>query len=169
MKIKKLCLLGLFTALGLVLSVLEQQLPGLPFLPPGVKLGLSNIAVMYTLFFLGFPEGLVLAVIKALFVLLTRGLMAGSLSLAGGVLSVLLMAALTRTKASYVVISAVGGIAHNIGQLLVACLWLGTGFFSYYVPLLILSGTAAGALTGLALTVLLPALRRIPFAKEWLE
>lgn len=169
MKIKKLCLLGLFTALGLVLSILEQQLPGLPMLPPGVKLGLSNIAVMYTLFFLGAPEAVVLAVLKALFVMLTRGLMAGSLSLAGGLLSVLVMAILMKTTASYVVVSACGGIAHNLGQLAVVTLWLGTSFFSFYVPVLIVSGLVAGTLTGLVLKALLPALERLPFTKELME
>ena len=82
-KNRRLALAALMLALALVLSWLEQLIPVLPFLPPGVKLGLSNIAVMYCLFCLGLPTAALVAFLKALLVLLTRGVIAGLLSGAG--------------------------------------------------------------------------------------
>jgi heptaprenyl diphosphate synthase len=48
-----LVLTSLIFAAALVLAVVENALPPLPIAVPGVKFGLSNIAVMYALFFLG--------------------------------------------------------------------------------------------------------------------
>ncbi|HOR14100.1 MAG TPA: Gx transporter family protein, partial [Clostridia bacterium] len=47
----KLVLLALLFAIALVLAALENTLPPLPLPFPGLKLGLSNIAIMYALFF----------------------------------------------------------------------------------------------------------------------
>ncbi len=156
-----LALNGLLLALALVMSWLEQMIPILPGLPPGVKLGLSNIIVMYCLFCLGLPSALAVALLKAGFVFLTRGLTAGVLSASGALLSLLVMWLLSRFKVSYLLLSMMGAIAHNLGQLLAVSLWLSLQFFSYYLPILILSGLGMGLLTGLTLRILMPALRRI--------
>ena len=80
--------LALLFAAAMALSWLEGLLPA--FVPvPGIKLGLSNVVTMYTLFFVGWPSAVVLAVLKGGFEMLTRGLTAGLLSAAGGLLSVL--------------------------------------------------------------------------------
>ena len=52
-KVKRLALMGLLFALAMALSFLESLLPALPMLPPGIRLGLSNIVTMYALFVLG--------------------------------------------------------------------------------------------------------------------
>ena len=72
-KVKRLALMGLLFALAMALSFLEALLPALPMLPPGIRLGLSNIVTMYALFVLGPVSGYTIAVLKSLFVLLTRG------------------------------------------------------------------------------------------------
>ena len=82
---------GLLAALALALSFLEELLPPLPMVPPGAKLGLSNIASMYAAGTLGLPSALFLAVFKGLFALMTRGGMAGIMSLSGGIFSTLVM------------------------------------------------------------------------------
>ena len=82
--------MGLLLAMALALSILEGFLPPLPS-PVPIRYGLSNIAVMATLLFLGRREAFVVAVLKSLFVLMTRGLIAGLVSLSGTVLSVLVM------------------------------------------------------------------------------
>ena len=46
-KAYKTAFMGLMLGLALALSFLESMLPVLPFLPVGVKLGLSNIVTMY--------------------------------------------------------------------------------------------------------------------------
>ena len=70
-------LTGLLAALALALSFLEGLLPPLPFLPPGAKLGLSNIVTMYAAGTLGLPYAVFLALLKGGFALLTRGAVAG--------------------------------------------------------------------------------------------
>ena len=84
-KVKRLALMGLLFALAMALSFLESLLPALPMLPPGIRLGLSNIVTMYALFVLGPVSGYTIAVLKSLFVLLTRGAVAAAMSASGGI------------------------------------------------------------------------------------
>ena len=106
-------------------------------------------------------QAALVAALKAVFVLLTRGWIAGLLSASGSLLSLLAMYLMLRLHASYLLLSITGAIFHNIGQLLTVTLWLQLSFFSYYLPVLILSGLGMGLLTGLVLKALMPALRRL--------
>ena len=160
-RLRRLVFCALLTAAGLVLSFLEQQIPVLPWMPPGVKLGLSNVCVMFSMIFLGLPYALFCGLLKALFVFGTRGLIAGLLSAAGALASILGMWLLRKLRASYLLMSVGGGVLHNLGQLAVVSLWLKLSFFSYYLPLLVTAGTAAGLLTGAVLRAVMPALARI--------
>lgn len=81
---RRVALLGVLFALAAVLSLFEGALAGAMGLPPGVKPGLANTVVMFALLFLGLPPAACLAVLKALLALLTRGAVAGALSLCGG-------------------------------------------------------------------------------------
>ena len=72
----RLTVLSLLCALAIVLSVVDSAIPAMPFMPPGAKLGLSNIATMYAASFFGLIPALIIAIVKSLFVGLTRGLMA---------------------------------------------------------------------------------------------
>ena len=83
-KTKRVAFLGMLYAVAIVLSILEGWIVPFFGLPPGVKLGLSNIVVMYALFFIGWKEAYLLGILKALGVFLTRGGVAAALSLAGG-------------------------------------------------------------------------------------
>lgn len=155
--------LGLLFALGIILSFLESLVP-LPSILVGVKLGLSNIVTMYCLFYLGKRYAFILAVLKGLFALFTRGVTAGIMSVSGGIMSVLFMCLLLvlfKDKISLTMISVVGGILHNLTQLAVSCIITGNLYSLYYFPVLLLSGTVAGILTGVMLKVLMPALKRI--------
>ena len=86
-KASKVSLMGLLFALAMAFSYLESMLV-IPGLLPGMRLGLSNLVTMYCLFFLGKRAGYTMAVMKAVFVVLTRGFVAGMLSLSGGIFSV---------------------------------------------------------------------------------
>jgi len=153
---------GLLLALSIALSFLEGTLPALPMLPPGVKLGLSNIVTMYAVFFLGARQALCIAVLKSCFVFLTRGATGAFLSLLGGLLSVAAMALLRKVSGLSALFVSIGGaVMHNFGQLLGAVLLLGDRKALYYTPVLILSGIAAGILTGCLLRFVMPALRRL--------
>jgi len=156
-------LMGMLFALAMVLSFLEGMLPVLPAMPPGVKLGLSNIVTMYTLFFLGRRSAYTIAVLKSLFVLMLRGPVGASLSLAGGLLSVtvmLLLMALPQ-EPSKLILSVCGAVFHNIGQLLMSVAVLKSAFAFAYLPVMILSGVAMGLLTAMLLKLLLPYLSRL--------
>lgn len=156
----KITFLGLMLALALVLSFVENLLPALPFLPVGVKLGLSNIVIMYCLFFAGAVPAFSVAVLKAFFVLLTRGPVGAALSLSGGLCSVCLMLVFKRLPGiSDQIISIIGAISHNAGQLVLAAIILKSAYTFYYLPVMILSGTAMGIITGVLLRLVMPYLR----------
>ena len=70
-------------------------------------------------------------------------------SAAGAALSLAGMLVLKKLdRFSCVAVSVLGGVLHNVGQILVAWALLGPNVV-YYLPVLILSGTAAGVLIGL--------------------
>ncbi len=163
-KVKRLALMGLLFALAMALSFLESLLPALPMLPPGIRLGLSNIVTMYALFVLGPVSGYTVAILKALFVLLTRGVVAAAMSAAGGIFSVtvmLLLSLLPGIKRQYLLLSIFGGAAHNIGQLVMARFIINNQYVWYYFPVLLAAGLLMGAITGMALRVVLPYLNRL--------
>ena len=163
-KVKRLALMGLLFALAMALSFLESLLPALPMLPPGIRLGLSNIVTMYALFVLGPVSGYTIAILKALFVLLTRGAVAAAMSAAGGAFSVtimLLLSLLPGIKEQYLLLSVFGGAAHNIGQLVMARFIINNQYVWYYFPVLLAAGLLMGAITGMALQVVLPYLNRL--------
>ncbi len=157
--------MGLLFALALALSLLEAMLaPLLPVPLPGVRLGLSNVAVMYCLFLLGPGQALLLGCLKALFALYTRGMSAALLSACGGLCSIALMLFVRnlprRGKGKdepYTAVSIAGAVAHNAGQLAGAAILLrGGAALWYYLPPLVITGGFVGCVTGM----LLPALAK---------
>lgn len=154
--------MGLLLALALVLNLVEGMLPALPAMPPGVKMGLSNIVVLYCVLYMGRKDALTVAVLKSGFVFLTRGFSAGFISLCGGLLSVGVMALTARSeKISILMKSVLGALAHNLGQLTAAAIYLQSFYTFYYAPVLALSGILMGTLTALLTRTVLPALKRV--------
>ena len=152
---------ALLAALALALSFLEGLLPPLPMMPPGAKLGLSNIATMYAAGSLGLPSALFLAVFKGLFSLFTRGAVAGAMSLSGGLLSTFVMwLLLKKANASLGVAGVCGALAHNAAQLCAAYFLTSTSVL-FYVPFLLVFGVLTGLLTGLVLKLTLKPLERL--------
>ena len=160
--VRRIALMGLFFALSLCFSYLESMVM-IPGLPPGVKLGLSNLVTMYCLFFLGKSSAYSLALLKSFFVFLTRGPVGAFLSLCGGLLSVTSMTAvdsLKGKKLSYTALCIIGAVSHNIGQL-IAARFLVNQFLFYYIPVLLFSGVVMGVLTGTMFGHLTPYLKKI--------
>lgn len=160
--IRRMALMGLFFALSLCFSFLESMV-AIPGLPPGIKLGLSNLVTMYCLFFLGGGSAYTLALLKSFFVFLTRGPVGALLSLCGGFLSVTVMTVadrLTGKKLSYTALSILGAVSHNIGQL-IGARFLVSQFLIYYIPVLLISGLIMGVLTGTMFGHLTPYLKKI--------
>lgn len=169
-RLHRLIYLALLLALAIVLSWFEGMLPPIPA-PVPLKFGLSNIAVMYALFFLGGKEVFVLAILKSLFVLIMRGPLPAALSLAGGLLSVLVMYLLNRLfkeKGSYFMLSIAGAITHNLGQFLVLLVFFNALSLLWILPILLITGIGTGIVSASLLRLLIPALKRMPgISKEF--
>ncbi|HIX72386.1 MAG TPA: Gx transporter family protein [Candidatus Anaerobutyricum stercoripullorum] len=165
---KKTAFYGMFLALALVAGYVEQLLP-INLGVPGVKLGLANIVTMVLLYTMGVRAASGITAIRVLL----SGILFGTgfsivYSAAGAALSIFVMAFLKRTKRfSCVGISVAGGVFHNVGQILVAVLVLETGALVYYLPVLILSGLAAGIVIGIISGILIR--RLTPVIRKGME
>ena len=150
-KTKNIAFLGICASLALLLSYVEFLIPPLFAAVPGIKLGLPNVAIIFVLYRFGLgPAAAVSFVRLAISSILFGNVVAFAYSLAGAVLSLALMAILKKIDAfSMVGVSIVGGIAHNIGQILVAMLLLDTPQIAYYLIILTITGTISGAFIGL--------------------
>lgn len=151
MKTKRLALLGLFTCLAMILSYVEALMP-IPLPVPGIKVGFPNIIILFILYRFGERSAIAVSVIRVLLVfLLFPNVLGLAYSLAGALLSLLVMIILKKTDLfSTLGVSVVGGIFHNAGQIIVACLLMSTLEISYYMTVLILTGTVAGIIVGIA-------------------
>ena len=160
--IKNLTFMSLMLAVTVVLTTFENMLPPLPFAPPGIRLGLANVATMYALFFVGKKHAFMLIVLKSAFVILTRGLLAGALSVSGGILSITVIILLhaASKKTSYTLLSSAGAIAHNFGQITTASIILSTNILALYWPLIIIFGVIIGSITGKVLEIVIPYLSK---------
>ena len=76
--------------------------------------------------------------------------MAMAYSIAGAVLSLGIMWLLKKTdKFSVIGVSISGGIMHNVGQIIMAVILLGTKQIALYLPVLLITGTATGIVIGI--------------------
>ena len=156
MKTRKLTTLGLSVALALILSYVESLLPPLVAVP-GVKVGLPNIVILFLLYRYGWKEAGAVSLIRILLsAALFTGFVAFFYGLAGAVLSLAGSALLKRSdRFSPLGVSVAGGVLHNLGQIALAALILESGYIFAYLPVLLLSGTLAGALVGLLAGILI--------------
>ncbi len=146
----KIAYWGVFLALALVCSYVESLIP-ISFGIPGVKLGLTNIVVILMLYTIGAKDAILISVLR----IILAGFMFGNAfsiiySLAGGILSFVVMLLLKNTgKLKILSVSVAGGISHNVGQLIVAALIVENYNILFYVPVLIIAGIITGFLIGL--------------------
>ena len=147
---KKLALLGLCTAIAMVLAWVESQFPPLTTAVPGIKLGLPNIAIIFILYRFGWKEAAAVSFVRILAVSFIFNPATLPYSLAGGLLSLLGMALLKRTDLLSVTgVSVAGGLLHNVGQILMAMLILSTAGLGYYLIILAVTGVVSGIFVGL--------------------
>ena len=162
-KTYKIALFGVLSAVALTLSYLEGLIPTVAFMPPGAKMGFSNIATMFAASSMGIVSALAITFIKALFAGITRGVTAFFMSLCGGILSTVTMYLLFKLskKTGYMAIGIICALVHNFGQLIVAIITAGNLSVLGYAPVLLISGTVTGAVTGTVLRAVMPALKRV--------
>lgn len=160
---RRIALSGLLTSLMLVFGLIERQFP-LPIAVPGVKLGLANSVLLYSLYMLGIRQSVVLMLLKALLSwLIYMNLSAMIYSLSGGVLSLIAMILVMRIKGVSVIgVSALGAVFFNVGQILAAMLVLNTPqLLLTYLPVLMISGVVTGVLTGIVAQMVMKHLRHL--------
>ena len=159
----KIALFGVLSAVALTLSYLEGLIPTVAFMPPGAKMGFSNIATMFAALSMGLVSALAITFIKALFAGITRGVTAFFMSLCGGILSTVTMYLLFKLskKTGYMAIGIICALVHNFGQLIVAIITAGNLSVLGYAPVLLISGTVTGAVTGTVLRAVMPSLERV--------
>ncbi len=149
--IKTICFLGLFTALAMILSYVEALLPPIWSAVPGIKIGLPNIIIIFLLYRFSLKHAAAVSLVRILLSALLFGNAVSLLySLGGALLSIVIMAMLKKTERfSMVGVSAIGGVFHNLGQIIVAMLVLSTAEIGYYMIVLAVTGTVAGVLVGI--------------------
>ena len=141
----RVAVFGVFTALALIFSYVELLIP-INFGIPGAKLGLANLVIIIVLYKTDWKEALLLSVVRIVLAGFLFGNLFGILySLAGGILSLAVMALLKRSGAfSIIGVSMAGGVSHNVGQLIMAMLVVETYAVGYYLPVLLIAGLITG-------------------------
>ena len=140
----------MLTAIALIIFVVEAQLP--PLAPvPGIKMGLANIVTLVTLVWYGRREAFLVLVLRIVMGSIFAGqIMSLLYSLAGGIMCFAVMSlAIRPLKNRLWIVSALGAIAHNVGQIIVAVLVTSTWQIVMYLPILIFSAVLTGTFTGL--------------------
>lgn len=141
---------AMFTALAIIFSYVEFLIP-LPVPVPGIKLGLANLVIIIAIYRMGFKYAFTINCVRIIASgLLFSGVFGMLYSFAGGILSLVVMYILYRAKLfSMVGISMAGGVMHNLGQLLTACLIVSNIKLMSYFAVLLFSGLISGILIGI--------------------
>lgn len=157
---KKTAAAGLMTALALIFSYIEVLIP-FNFGIPGIKLGIANLVVIIALYRMGCRYAFGINIVRVLVAgLLFSGLFGAVYSLAGALMSFAVMVLAKKAEIFSVTgVSMAGGVAHNLGQILVAAALVENIRIFVYFPVLIFSGVASGAIIGIISYFML---RRIP-------
>lgn len=156
-KTKRIALLGIITTVALILAYIESTLPPLWSAVPGIKMGLPNLVIIFTLYRFGFKDAVVVSGIRLFIVTLLFGnIMTLIYSVAGATLSLVLMAILKKTnKFSTVGVSVIGAVSHNLGQIIVAIFLFETVQLGYYMIVLAITGSIAGIFIGIGANILI--------------
>ena len=158
---QRIAISGLLTSLMLVFGLIERQFP-LTAAIPGVKLGLANSVLLYSLYMLGVRQSFILMLLKALMSwLIYTNMSAMFYSLGGGLLSLIAMILVSRIPGvSIIGVSALGAVFFNVGQILVAVVMLNTPqLILTYLPVLMVSGVVTGVLTGVVAQMVMKHLK----------
>jgi heptaprenyl diphosphate synthase len=149
--LKKITTLGILASLAMVLSFVETLLPPVYAAVPGIKIGLANIVNVFLLYKFSVKDTAIVTLIRVLIVSMLFGnFMTLAYSIAGAVLSITVMALLKKTNLfSTVGVSIAGGVAHNLGQIIVAIFVTSTIEIGYYMIFLCISGVLSGMLIGI--------------------
>lgn len=161
MESKKVAQYGLFATLAILMGYVEMLIP-LPLFVPGMKLGLANVVIVVVLYHMGAKPAFYISLVRVVLSGLLFAGFAGLLySLSGALCSFGIMIVLKKTgKCSITGVSIMGGVFHNIGQIIVAALVVENIKIAYYLPFLLVTGIVTGFLIGFVANLTLPYLHR---------
>lgn len=163
MRAKQITSIGILTTIALIIFMVEAQIPALVPIA-GVKLGLANIVTIYAMFTLTPKDTLYILLLRVFLGSIFSGRIIALLySLSGGLLCygmMLLMRKLVSVKQIWVC-GVLGGIIHNLGQILAAMFILQTPVLFYYFPVLMIAGMITGMFTGTCTQLLITRIMKI--------
>ena len=148
---KRLTLCALMISVALVLSYIERFIPLQLLIPlPGIKLGLANVVTLMALFFWGTKYAFVILILRCLLGAVFGGSVSGLLfSLTGGIFAMLIMSIVKQSrKISVYGVSILGAAAHNIGQIIIAVIFMNSIYVIGYLPYLLIVSILTGLMTG---------------------
>lgn len=155
MKAEKLTRIALLSSLAIICGYIESLIPVVASVP-GIKLGISNVVILFALFRLDKSSAFFIMLVKvAVSSMLFAGFSVLIYSLSGGILSFLAMCVLKKLRFSVITISMLGAVFHNIGQLFAAAFMLKSFSVFYYLPVLLISGLLLGLVTGMVCRILI--------------
>jgi len=162
MNVKKLTALSASVALAMILSFIESLIPPLVAVP-GVKIGLANIVTVFLLYTYGAHEAAAVSIVRVILSSLLFGSTVSLIySMSGALLSLAAMLILKNLPIfSELSVSVAGGVFHNAGQIICACIIMENAAIASYLPPLIISGTIAGVAVGILSGLLIKKLRNI--------
>ena len=164
MKARRIALCSILISMALVLSYIERFIPLQLLIPlPGVKLGLANIVTLIALYLLGWKNAFVILLSRcALGALFGGGITGLMLSLAGGILSMSVMALCKKMPLFSVYgVSILGAAAHNVGQIMAAMVLMDSIYVFGYLPYLLVVALFTGTATGAACAGVLRVLKTV--------
>ena len=161
MKTKKVAMLGLTIALAMIMSYIEALVP-LSFAVPGIKMGLANIVIIFVLYRFSLKEAAAVSLVRIfLTALLFGNAMTLIYSIAGASLSLAVQWLVKKwDRFSVLGVSIVGGVFHNLGQVLTAAVLMQTREIIYYMAVLLFSGILSGIIVGLLAFLLIKAAKK---------
>lgn len=150
-----LALYGMFVSVMLVVGYIESFIP-MPFAIPGIKIGLSNIVIIWLIYSMNIKSAIIVDVVRVILSSFLFGNLYSLLfSFAGAALSLVVMLLLKKIgRFSITGVSIAGGVSHNIGQIAVAMLVLENAMLVSYLPFLIISGVVFGIVVGIVAGIL---------------
>lgn len=151
---KRLTFLSMCVAIALILGYLESLIPLFSGIP-GIKLGLSNIVIVWILYTYNFKDALLVNIVRVILnAILFGNVYSFIFSIAGAFISLCTMHTFNKMNFHIYSVSMMGGVFHNVGQMLMAIL-LTSSQMIYHLPVLLITGMICGTLNGIISKLLL--------------
>lgn len=161
--VHRITFFALLLSIGIILHFLESYI-SIPIGGYLLKPGISNIVVLFCIYLLSFRDAVFLSFSRGILSFLFEpSINAVTISITfGGILLSLagMYIIMVLSPKNIIHISVVGGITHNIGQLMVVLFFIPDKYLLYYLPLLVISGFFGGFITGWIVTIALPKINQ---------